>query len=481
MSVTNCIDGVERRGNVYYLRWRVPVEFRAVEERNEINQSLKTRDESEAKALAFLKKKAFRKIWEARLLQENEGPSVHAFEAAVALLEELHLPYIPIQGLLAGPLDELVARIERLAGVPADSPVIPAALGVCDLPHVNVRDMPKIMEERCAHKLRGKHRDQLRQWRNRYKHAARIFAEVVSNKKVHEITEDDARRYHVHWQERVDTGDISDDQAVKRLRYMRQMVDEYHNIAGTLPSQIFNPFNGFKIKRRPKKEKSSNQGGKPALPVSWVKSLVSGKLTEGIETDERVDIGVVVAETGCRQTEIVHLPPEDIILDHPIPHLRIRYVEEGEHVRDIKNLASIRLVPLLGAALDVMRRYPNGFSRYRAKGSFSGDINNFMRDNKLFPSPPDGSKGYTFGGTRHTWEERGRAAGMSNEERAFLLGHSVGKLRGRPVYGDGPELKIRALYAELVAFPTETWAPRPHKEIWRRIDAELQADGYRTE
>jgi len=39
MSVTNCIDGVERRGNVYYLRWRVPVEFRAVEERNEINQS----------------------------------------------------------------------------------------------------------------------------------------------------------------------------------------------------------------------------------------------------------------------------------------------------------------------------------------------------------------------------------------------------------------------------------------------------------
>jgi len=340
MNVSNCVDGVERRGNVYYLRWRVPAEFRSVESRTEINQSLKTRDETEARALAVLKKKAFRKVWNARLLEENQGPSVEAFEAAVALLDDLRLPYIPVKGLLAGPLEELVDRIEKLADVPADSPVIPAALGVCDVPHVKILDMPAIMEERWQHKLKGKHRDQMRQWRNRYKHAARIFSEVVSNKSVHEITEDDALRYYNHWQSRVNSGSISDDQAIKRLRYLRQMIAEFHDLAGTLPSQIFNPVSGFKIKPRPKKDRSSNEGGKPALPVGWVRDFVCGKLTAGIEVDERVDIGVVVAETGCRQTEIVHLPPEDTILDHPIPHLRIRYVEEGEHVRDIKNRAS---------------------------------------------------------------------------------------------------------------------------------------------
>ena len=120
MNVSNCVDGVERRGNVYYLRWRVPAEFRAVETRSEINQSLKTRDEAEARAVALLKKKALRKVWSARLLQENQGPSVEAFEAAVALLDDLQLPYVPIQGLLAGPIEELVARIEKLAAVPAD-------------------------------------------------------------------------------------------------------------------------------------------------------------------------------------------------------------------------------------------------------------------------------------------------------------------------------------------------------------------------
>jgi len=298
---------------------------------------------------------------------------------------------------------------------------------------------------------------------------------------MHEITEDDARRYYNHWQARVNSGSISDDQAIKRLRYLRQMIDEFHDLAGTLPSQIFNPVAAFRIKPSPKKDKASNEGGKPALPVGWVRDLASGKLTAGLEVDERVDVGIVIAETGCRQTEIVHIPPEDIVLDHPIPHLRIRYVEDGEHVRDIKNFASIRLVPLLGAALEAMRRHPDGFPRYRAKGSFSGDINNFMRDNGLFPARPEGGKSYTFGGTRHTWEERGRAAGMTNEDRAFLLGHSVGKLRGRPVYGDGPELKIRALYAELVAFPTETWQPRTHAEVWSLIEAEFKAQGYRVE
>ncbi|WP_296762786.1 DUF6538 domain-containing protein [Sediminimonas sp.] len=236
MNISNCVDGVERRGNVYYLRWRVSAEFRDVESRIEINQSLKTRDEAEARAAAFLKKNALRKVWKTRLLNENQGPSIEAFEAAVALLDEFQLPYIPIEGLLTKPLEELVSRIEKLSKVPNDSPIIPAALGVCEGPHVKIRDMPKIMEERWEHKLRGKHRDQKRQWRNRYKHAARIFELVVSNKNVHEISEEDARRYHAHWQERVDAGSISDGQAIKRMRYLRQMIAEYHKLAGTLPS-----------------------------------------------------------------------------------------------------------------------------------------------------------------------------------------------------------------------------------------------------
>jgi hypothetical protein len=156
------------------------------------------------------------------------------------------------------------------------------------------------------------------------------------------MTEDGARRYHKHWQDRVNFGCISHDQAVKRVRHLRQIIDEYHELAETLPSQKFNPMAGFKIQAPPKKNKSSNKGGKPALPKAWVKSFICGKLAEGIVTDERIDARIVIAETGCRQAEIIRIPPEDIILDDSIPHLRIRYVEEGEYARDIRNTASIR-------------------------------------------------------------------------------------------------------------------------------------------
>jgi len=103
-----------------------------------------------------------------------------------------------------------------------------------------------------------------------------------------------------------------------------------------------------------------------------------------MESHEAVDIGIIVADTGCRQTEIVHISPEDIRLNHTIPHLIIRFVEEGEYARDIKNQSSIRKVPLLGASLQAMRRNPEGFARYRGKGNFSGTLNTFLRENDLF-------------------------------------------------------------------------------------------------
>jgi hypothetical protein len=138
MNVSNCVENVERRGNVYYLRWRVPAKFRKVESRAEINQSLKTRDETEARGLAVLKKKALQNVWNAKLLNKTTGPSVEAFSASVALLEEFNIPYIPIEALLSGSVENLVSRIERLAQIPTDSPVILAALGVCDMPHVRI-------------------------------------------------------------------------------------------------------------------------------------------------------------------------------------------------------------------------------------------------------------------------------------------------------------------------------------------------------
>ena len=72
-----------------------------------------------------------------------------------------------------------------------------------------------------------------------------------------------------------------------------------------------------------------------------------------------------------------------------------------------------------------------------------------------------------------------QARKISNEERAQLMGHSLHRIRGREVYGDETDLRIRALYAEMIAFPTESWSPRPYSELSRLIDAILDEEGFK--
>lgn len=182
-TTQSCVAGVERRGNMYYLRWRVPAEFRPVESRAEINQSLKPRDPEEARFRAELRKKAMKEEWRARLLQKDRGPDLETFRASVALLEEWGIAYKPIDSLLTGPLEDLVNRLNQIDTAPANSAVIPAALGTCDVPHVMISEMPALVEKQWHRKIKGKNRDQKRQWRNRYINASRTFVELAGDKR----------------------------------------------------------------------------------------------------------------------------------------------------------------------------------------------------------------------------------------------------------------------------------------------------------
>ncbi len=72
-------------------------------------------------------------------------------------------------------------------------------------------------------------------------------------------------------------------------------------------------------------------------------------------------------------------------------------------------------------------------------------------------------------------------AGIPNEERGLLMGHSLRTLRGRPVYGTSGELRLRALLAEKVVFPTPKWQPRSHTELDAEIDCLLADAGFRLD
>jgi integrase len=70
-----------------------------------------------------------------------------------------------------------------------------------------------------------------------------------------------------------------------------------------------------------------------------------------------------VLETGARPSEIINLSKARIVLDAEIPYIRIQ--AEG---RLLKTDHSERDIPLVGLALEAMKRHPNGFPRYFDKG-----------------------------------------------------------------------------------------------------------------
>ena len=116
--------------------------------------------------------------------------------------------------------------------------------------------------------------------------------------------------------------------------------------------------------------------------------------------DEARDVIFVVMETGARPSEIANLTKSRIMLDAKEPYIRI--AGEG---RLLKTEHSERDIPLVGMALDAMKRHPNGFPRYLDKGSnLSATLMKHFKKSGLLPTPKHSV--YSF---RHSFKDRLKA------------------------------------------------------------------------
>lgn len=471
-------QGIERRGRIYHLRVRTPARFRMIEPRREVTMSLRTDSLVEARARYALAHLALHRTWKART-QGREVPELGCpWEIRTPATDDEELAY-SAEPRLDPSIKALLKRLERFV---ERKPLSQARAPDQDhrkLPRIMVSEMPAHHERIRADRISAKNARQLREWRNKYLRATEAFIGVVGDRPMAELTSQDARSYRTYWETKRVSDGLTTEYVNKQINYMAQLVDSFYKDAGFLLTDYTNPFSGLALEKRGS-ELRQEEGRKLALPVAWIRDVLLDPVSMAGLNNEARDITITCAETGARIAEVVDLSPDDIILDHEIPHLRLLMIEEGEHRRELKNVASKRQIPLLGHALQAMRRHPSGFPRYRGKATYYAAVSKYLRERKLFPTPPEGAgRAYSIGGTRHTYEDRMLQAGIPNEERGLLMGHSLRTLRGRPVYGAGVELRLRALLAEKVVFPTPTWQPRTHVELDAEIDGLLAEAGFR--
>ena len=243
--------------------------------------------------------------------------------------------------------------------MPAHKAAKAAVLGLVNQPKVTVKQAMKLYQDVIvADKHTMKSVAQRGMWSKVKWRAANNFIKIVGDKPMTDIDRDDARKFHKHWLDRV-TGKpgvkrASASAGNRDVSNMRVLCEAYFSHVGE-PDRT-NPFDDLSYKVIKKK--------RPPFPTDWITDVIMKPGALHKLDEEARGCLLVVVETGARPSEICNLRPDQIRLNHKIPHIKIEPRDDPDDPREIKTASSIRELPLVGVALAVMRKFPNGFPNY---------------------------------------------------------------------------------------------------------------------
>jgi integrase len=421
-----------KRNGVWHYYRRVPVDYAHLDKRGDIKLSTKIKvaqDRAGTKAgRVAARLNATQEAYWRGLADNKASEARQVYADAVKLARSLGLDYLPPAAWSQQPISEVVARIE-MAAVDGrmDNPSLrKAILGGVAKPEITLSSLFTEYEATQRTKNSKMSPDQLRKWTSAKKRAVEILVEQKGDKALHELTRDDALSYADWWEDRIIAGEVNAGTANKNISHIGGMI---RAVTKRLQLRLDNVFAGTRIE-------GGRDGNRKPFEIDFIRNVILGQLAD--LNDEARDAVYLVMETGARPSEIINLSKARIVLDAPIPFIRI----EAED-RLLKTEHSERDVPLVGMALDAMRRHPEGFPRYFDKGSnLSATLMKHFKTHKLLPS--DKHSIYSF---RHSFKDRLKAAEAPEELIDELMGHATDK----PKYGDGYGLKLKLKYLQAIA------------------------------
>ena len=428
---------LRRRGHSWVYYRRVPAGLSSLDSRAPfVRQALGTRDLAIARRARDLLAAADDELWASLTVDENVDRSRSRYAAALKRVKAMGFGYVSVEELgQNASWGELSSRLEAILSPNTPREVEQAILGTMTPSKDRFEDALKIyMDGPGKMVLANKSRDQLRKWINIPKRAIARFVQVVGDKPLADIRREDAVKFYRFWLSQImpddDLKPMHPSSGNREIGELRKLYREYFSFQHNDKERL-NPFLALAFPE-------DGSDPRPPFPVSWIeqKFLTAGPLA-GLNPEAR---GVLLAmiETGCRPSEICNLTPTAIILEAEIPHISVRARRASDRKnedvkkfgpREVKTPASVRIIPLVGVALEVFKRFPDGFPRYMDKaGNASGTINDFLEENELLPTAA-----HTLYGLRHSFEDRMKRAKIDYEVRMGLFGHTV----PRPTYGSG--------------------------------------------
>ncbi|MBR0687293.1 tyrosine-type recombinase/integrase [Bradyrhizobium manausense] len=438
-------ERLTKRGGIWYYVRRVPPQFLAFEKRSPVRLSTGIRVADDRAGVKASRKAKQLEIdleasWLARAGQGARAAAL-ALEDARERARALELPYKPIEDAIRETVEDIVRR--RLAALEPgdrrhDPATVAAALGGVPLSTIKLSGLADELEIAKKAMLAKYSEGQLRKWRNGKRRAIDVLIKVIGDKDIQRVSRDDALLYVDHWTERVVDGEVL---AATANRNLTHITGALSAVARRHRLPLDRVFQGLRL------EGAKSRPRPPFSPWWIVNRILAPGALDTMNEEERAILRVMI-NTGARPSEIINLREPHIVLNSNIPHIQVRPDD-----RVLKTEQSYRDLPLVGVALDAMRKFPDGFPRYRDNGdAFSAAANKFLEDHGLRETDQ-----HTVYSLRHSFKDRLRHAEAPDELTDELMGHDTHK----PIYGDGHGLHVKLKYLEKIALMPGMDVPRP--------------------
>ncbi len=413
-----------QKGNKFYAVKRVPQRFRAIEPRRQVWLALGTDSPSEAKARATVAVQNLENQWLA--CQQASGDGMQRYEALSHLAADKGFSYAPAAQVAKLTVDELLRRV----AVAQQSPVIAeAVLGAEEAPPLRLSEITDLYRQLVAVEIKDKGPNQRRIWENTVRRSLGRLIKVVGDKPVADLNREDALAFRNHWVGRIQNDGVSAGTANREIASISGVFSTLYKLKGLGNPNLFKNLTF-----------ANQRNHRPPFDEAHIRDHILPALDKVTLNEEAADICRILINTGMRPSEVTGLAPADIILEAETPHVCVR-PREG---RELKTQTSIRDIPLVGIALEAIRRHPQGFGRYFDKtGSLGQIVNKFLKTRNLRPT--DDHSVYSF---RHGFQDRLTAIEAPDRIQADLMGHRYVRER----YGAGPSLAQKAVWLAKVGF-----------------------------
>lgn len=427
-------DNLLQRNGWYYYNKRVPQHLAKYDRRKHVRIALKTQNQKEAQKVAAIYDDFIQKYWGDLIRSGKPDNNLETFKQTRALARAHGFAFKNIAEVLSSPLDEILSRVE--ASEHAEPEARKALLGRADIPQITLSECPDRFWPLCADRLTDKSEHQIRKYKVPRNSAMQNFIEVVGDKNIADIERSDVLKFRNWFMQRIASDDssikINGDTANKQMRHVKDML---HTVC--LSAEIDKDIKIMFAETRLK----TTMEPRPPFEASYIQeAFIDNNAFVELNHDARMLVHIMM-ETGARESEIIGLLPEDIILNHEIPHIWIR----KNALRSLKTPTSDRQIPLVGVALWAAEQIAEtGLTRYQEKPDHaSATINKHLRENNLKPTPK-----HTLYGLRHTFKDRLRDAGAPEEVIDELMGHR----NSAPKYGRGHLLETKLKWLRKIVF-----------------------------